>query len=245
MGYAQEKVMPYGDKTPKGKQVEHMFNHIAHSYDRLNHFLSLGIDKGWRRKSIQAVSAFPHQDVLDVATGTGDFAILAAQMLKPQKIMAVDLSEGMMDIGKEKVKNVGLEDVIEFKKEDCMQLSFVDNSFDVVTVAYGVRNYQNLDRGLKEMHRVLRPDGHAVILELGVPQRFPMKQLFSLYSRVVMPFVGLYISHDRKAYTYLPATMEVVPQGEEMKQILLKAGFSEVRFRKFTFGLSTLYICSK
>lgn len=245
MGYAQENIMPYGDKTPKGKQVEQMFDNIAHSYDLLNHWLSFGIDRKWRKATIDAVKPFVHDEILDVATGTGDFALLAFRRLAPKKIVATDLSEGMMEIGRKKVEKAGMSSVIEFRKEDCMHLSFADNSFDVVTVAYGVRNFQDLDCGLREMRRVLRPGGHIVILELCTPMHFPMKQLFWIYSHVVMPLLGRLISKDGKAYTYLPATMEAFPQGEVMQGILKRAGYDEVSFRRFTFGLSTMYLAKK
>lgn len=245
MGYAQEKIMPYGNKTPKGKQVERMFDNIAPHYDLLNHLMSFGIDRRWRRRTIDALKAFPHADVLDVATGTGDFAMLACRRLPDCRVTAVDLSEKMMEIGRHKAQQAGLAGRIRFSREDCMDLGFDDASFDAVTVAYGVRNFQNLDRGLAEMHRVLRPGGHAVILELCTPRSFPMRQLFRIYARGIMPAVGRFVSKDRKAYTYLPATMEAFPQGEVMQHILAKAGFSEVTFKRFTFGLSTMYIAKK
>ena len=245
MGYAQEKIMPYGNKTPKGKQVERMFDNIAHSYDLLNHWLSFGIDRRWRRKTIDVLKSLPHEHLLDVATGTGDFAMLACRRLSPQKIVATDLSEGMMDVGRNKVNKAGMGAVIEFRKEDCMKLSFADNSFDAVTVAYGVRNFENLEEGLREMWRVLRTGGHVVILELCTPQHFPMKQLFGIYAHVLMPMLGRLISKDRRAYKYLPATMEVFPQGEVMQKILSNCGYKNVRFHRFTFGLSTMYLAEK
>lgn len=245
MNYAQEKITPYGDEAPKGRQVERMFDNIASSYDLLNHWLSFGIDRRWRKATIDAMKSFPHDTLLDVATGTGDFAILACRRLQPKRIIAVDLSEKMMEIGCEKVKKEGCDDVITFQKEDCMALSFDDEQFDAVTVAYGVRNFQDLDQGLREMRRVLRPGGHAVILELCTPCHFPMKQLFWAYSHFIMPLFGRIVSHDSRAYSYLPATMEAFPQGEVMSEILKKAGFSEVSFQRFTFGLSTMYLAKK
>ncbi len=242
--YTQEKIKPYDQAGEKGQQVEQMFDSIAHSYDLLNHLLSLGIDRSWRRKTIKALLPYKHDHILDIATGTGDFALLEAKILSPDKIIGADLSEGMMRVGEEKVQKAGLSDVISFKKEDCMQLSFADGTFDAVTVAYGVRNYQDLDRGLREMLRVLKPGGHVAILELTAPKKFPMKQLFWIYSHVVMPLVGKIISKDSRAYTYLPATMEVFPQGEVMQGIMQKAGFKDVRFKRFTFGLSTMYIAT-
>lgn len=240
--YAQEKIKPYNKEEEKTPQVERMFNSIAHSYDRLNHLFSLNIDRAWRRKTIEALLPYPHQNILDIATGTGDFALLSAKMLKPAQVVGADISEGMMDVAREKVKKTGLEGVITFRKEDCLNLTFPSRSFDAVTVAYGVRNFSDLDRGLKEMLRVLKGGGHAAILELTAPARFPMRQLFWLYSHVVMRGVGALVSRDSKAYDYLPASMEAFPQGEQMRAILLKAGFENVRFRRFTFGLSTMYI---
>ena len=244
MAYAQEKIKPYRDNSHKREQVERMFDHIAHSYDLLNHFLSLGIDKSWRRTAIDSLAAFHPQHILDIATGTGDFAILSARRLHPQAIIGADISEGMMQIGREKVKSLGLGHIIRFQKEDCAKLSFADGTFDAVTVAYGVRNFEDLDQGLREMHRVLKPDGHLLIVELSSPRRFPMKQLFALYAKVIMPLVGRCISKDTSAYTYLPTTMAAFPQGEVMQGILKKAGFSEVRFKRFTFGISTMYLAT-
>ena len=243
--YAQEEIKPYSPDGEKGQQVEQMFNGIAPSYDRLNHLLSLGIDRGWRRKTIKALLPYKPKSVLDIATGTGDFALLAAKILQPQTIVGADISEGMMDIARQKVEKAGLTDIISFKKEDCMALSFADATYDAVIVAYGVRNYADLDRGLKEMLRVLKPGGHAAILELAAPRRFPMKQMFWLYSHAFMPLVGKIVSKDKRAYSYLPETMEAFPQGKEMQAIMERAGFADVRFKAFTCGLSTMYIASK
>lgn len=245
MAYKQESITPYYSDEAKGKQVEHMFDHIAHSYDLLNHALSLGIDKYWRKAAIESLRMYHPRHILDVATGTGDFAIKAAQSLRPDSLVGVDLSEGMMEVGREKVTRAGLKDVISFAKEDCLHLSFEDNRFDAVTVAYGIRNFEDLELGLSEMLRVLRPGGRLVIIELTSPVHFPMRQLFWLYAHVWMPVVGKLISRDSSAYSYLPATMEAFPQGEVMKGVLEKVGFSNVAFRRFTFGLSTLYTAQK
>lgn len=222
-----------------------MFDKIAPSYDKLNHALSLGIDRRWRRTAVDALGIHQPQQILDIATGTGDFALLLAKRIKPQHIVGADISEGMMAVGREKVKEEGLQNVISFQYEDCMQLSFPDGSFDAVTSSYGVRNFQNLDKGLQEMQRVLRPGGHLLIVELTPPPSFPMKQLFWLYAHVVMPLLGRLISHDDSAYTYLPASMEAFPQPEQMEGILRKAGFTEVQWRRFTFGISTMYLATK
>lgn len=245
MNYKQENIKPYDSDDAKGKQVERMFDGIAHSYDLLNHTLSFGIDKRWRKAAIESLRPYTPQYILDVATGTGDFAILATKLLRPKSLLGVDISEGMMKVGEEKVKREQLQDIIQFQKEDCLNLSFDSNRFDAVTVAYGIRNFEDLDRGLKEMHRVLKPEGRIVIIELTSPNRFPMKQGFWLYSHILMPCIGKIISRDNKAYAYLPATMEAFPQGEVMQDILKKAGFRDVKFKRFSFGLSTLYTACK
>ena len=242
--YKQESVTPYGEGS-KQEQIRRMFDKIAPSYDKLNHALSLGIDRRWRRTAVDALGKHQPQQILDIATGTGDFALLLAKRIKPQHIVGADISEGMMAVGREKVKEEGLQNVISFQYEDCMQLSFPDGSFDAVTSSYGVRNFQNLDKGLQEMQRVLRPGGHLLIVELTPPPSFPMKQLFWLYAHVVMPLLGRLISHDDSAYTYLPASMEAFPQPEQMEGILRKAGFTEVQWRRFTFGISTMYLATK
>ena len=242
--YKQESVTPYGEGS-KQEQIRRMFDKIAPSYDRLNHALSLGIDRRWRRTAVDALGKHKPLQILDIATGTGDFALLLAKRIKPQHIVGADISEGMMAVGREKVKEEGLQNVISFQHEDCMQLSFPDGSFDAVTSSYGVRNFQNLDKGLQEMQRVLRPGGHLLIVELTPPPRFPMKQLFWIYAHVVMPLLGRLISHDDSAYTYLPASMEAFPQPEQMEGILRKAGFAEVQWRRFTFGISTMYLATK
>ena len=245
MDYPQEKVKPYGQNGKKAEQVERMFDHIAPSYDRLNHLMSLGIDRMWRRRAIRWLRPFRPGLVLDVATGTGDFAILACRMLPSASLTGIDLSEGMMQVGRRKVEQAGLAARIDFQREDCEALSFPDASFDAVTVAFGVRNFEHLDRGLREMCRVLRPGGHLIILELSTPTRFPMKQLFALYSQVAMPVMGRTISHDDSAYTYLPESIRAFPQGEVMQESIRRAGFTEAGFRRLTFGLCTLYMATK
>ena len=242
--YKAENVKPY-DTGDKRTQVEHMFDRIAHSYDLLNHSLSLGIDRRWRRKAIDALGKYHPQEVLDIATGTGDLAIMNAQRNHPARIVGADISEGMMEIGRRKVAQAGLSHIITFQKEDCTRMSFPDHSFDAVTSSYGVRNFSDLDAGLREMCRVLRPGGHLLIVELSTPVRFHMKQLFSVYAHVVMPLVGRIISHDDSAYTYLPSSMEAFPQAEEMEQILRKNGFSDVRWERFCGGISTMFLATK
>lgn len=245
MDYPQEHIKPYGEEGTKAVQVERMFNHIAPTYDQLNHTLSMGIDRSWRRKAIHTLRPYHPQQILDIATGTGDFAILACRELQPQSLIGADISEGMMEVGREKVQQAGLADKVSFAREDCTALSFADTTFDAVTVAFGVRNFEHLDIALGEMCRVLRPNGHLVILELSTPDRFPMKQLFTLYSKVVMPLIGKLISKDNSAYTYLPESIRAFPQGEVMQRSIRNAGFSQVRFRRLTFGICTLYVATK
>lgn len=250
MSYSQEKIKPYSQQGEKVEQVEAMFDGIAPTYDFLNHLLSAGVDKGWRRKAVEALGRFAPKRVLDIATGTGDFAILIAKLLSPEKIFGADISEGMMEVARKKVKALResgelAETEIEFQKQDCLDLSFSDSTFEAVTVAYGVRNFQDLDAGLREMYRVLVPGGHLLIVELATPPRFPMRQLFWLYAHVVMPAVGWLVSRDSRAYSYLPATMEAFPQGEVMQGILKKAGFRSVEWRRFTFGICTMYLAEK
>ena len=250
------------NNNSKQERVRRMFDRIAPTYDRLNHMLSLGIDRRWRRKAINALAerlsspslrgsqrGSGQLTLLDIATGTGDFAMLLAERLPLRgaggSIIGADISEGMMAVGREKVKEAGLQDIISFQCEDCTKLSFPDGTFDAVTSAYGVRNFHDLDAGLREMQRVLRPGGHLLIVELTPPPRFPMKQLFWVYAHVVMPLLGRIISHDDSAYTYLPASMEAFPQAEQMEGILHRAGFSHVEWKRFTFGISTMYLAEK
>lgn len=243
--YKQEEIKPYGKEGEKGKLVEEMFDNIAPTYDTLNHRLSWDIDKGWRKKAIRQLLPFQPKTILDIATGTGDFAILSAKELRPQRMIGIDISEGMMKIGQKKVEAEGLQHIVSFKKDDCTHLSFDDNSFDAVTAAFGIRNFQNLDQGLSEMHRVLRPNGHLSIVELTTPVSFPMKQLFKLYSHTILPVYGKLISKDTSAYSYLTKTIEAFPQGEVMLDILRKAGFKNASFQRLTFGICTMYFATK
>ena len=243
--YPQESIKPYNEDEKKSVQVERMFDNIAPAYDQLNHTLSWGIDKSWRKKAINWLKPFQPQRMMDVATGTGDFAIQACRVLHPKELIGTDISEGMMNVGRQKVKDAGLEGRISFAKEDCTALTFPDNRFDAITVAFGVRNFEDLDKGLREMHRVLDTNGKLVILELSEPDWFPMKQLYALYSKVVIPTLGKLLSKDRSAYTYLPQSIKAFPQGEVMKEIILKAGFREANFKRLTLGICTLYTATK
>ena len=243
--YEQERIKPYSDEGDKRAQVEEMFDNIAPTYDKLNHRLSWNIDKRWRKRAVAELAPHAPATILDVATGTGDFAIQLAETLHPQEVVGADISEGMMAIGRQKVSAAGLSDIISFQKEDCFQMSFPNGRFDAVTAAFGIRNFSDLDGGLREMCRVLKPGGHLSVVELTIPRRFPMRQFFWLYSHTILPIYGKLVSKDNSAYRYLTATMEAFPQGEEMVGILKKAGFSEARFRRLTFGICTHYFATK
>ena len=242
--YQQETIKPYHNGS-KAEQVEQMFDNIAPTYDQLNHRLSWDIDRGWRRKAIKQLEPYKPQTMLDIATGTGDFAILAAKMLQPQQLIGADISEGMMEIGRQKVKKAALDHIITFERQDCLNLSYPDNSFDSVTAAFGIRNFADLDRGLSEMCRVLKKGGHLSIVELTSPVSFPMKQLFHIYAHSVLPIYGRLISRDQSAYSYLTRTIEAFPQGERMVEILKKAGFAKAQFKRLTFGICTMYFATK
>ena len=254
--YEQEQIKPYGEEGSKREQVEQMFDNIAHSYDTLNHTLSFGVDKLWRNAAIDYLKTLPSpslqggsrissNSILDIATGTGDFAILATQKLNAQKVVGIDISEGMMAIGREKVEKLGLKERITFQKEDCARMSFADDSFDAVISAFALRNFQNLDECLKEMHRVLNESGHLSVIDLCAPVSFPMKQLFWLYKKCVMPTLGRLLSKDNTAYSYLPETMDAVPQAERMQAIIEQAGFHNVNFKRLAFGMCILYTAEK
>lgn len=239
--YGSETVLPYNDQERKGTQIERMFDSIAGTYDQLNHTLSFGIDKWWRGRGIAYLRPFSPQTILDIATGTGDLAIAMARQLKPERIVGADLSTGMMAIGKEKVARAGLERKIVFEQQDCTALTYADNSFDAVTAAFGVRNFEEIERGLSEMRRVLKPGGHLMILELSTPEHFPMRQLYRLYSNTVIPFIGQLFSKEKVAYHYLPTSIRVVPQGQVMVDLLRRVGFQDARARALTFGICSLY----
>ena len=247
MSVEVERVVPYaGNDEDKGTQVRRMFNRIAGRYDLLNGMLSLGFDRGWRRKTVDSLRAIAPRRVLDIAAGTGDMALLLCRRLSPSvSVVAADLSEEMMAVGRRKAAEAGLSDRIAFEQQDCMALTYADASFDAVTVAFGVRNYADLERGLGEMYRVLRPGGGLRIVELSAPRRFPMKQLYGIYSSVFMPLVGGWFGLEKDAYRYLPASIRKMPQGEEMAALLRRQGFTDVRVRTFTGGVCTLYSATR
>lgn len=238
-------VVPYkNDEASKKVQVARMFDAISGKYDFLNHFLSLGIDIGWRKKAIALLAESKPKLILDVATGTGDFAIQALT-LKPEKIIGVDISEGMLEVGRKKMTDRGYSQQIDMVTGDSENLPFEENKFDAVIVAFGVRNFENLEKGLAEIRRVLKPGGKAVILEFSKPRRFPMKQLYSFYFKYILPKIGRLFSRDASAYTYLPESVQAFPDGEDFLSILNQLGYNNSTCRPLTFGISSLYSATK
>ncbi|WMN11892.1 bifunctional demethylmenaquinone methyltransferase/2-methoxy-6-polyprenyl-1,4-benzoquinol methylase UbiE [Marivirga salinae] len=234
-------VLPYKDKeSGKKQQVADMFNNISHKYDFLNHLLSLGIDIRWRKKAIKLLKEIQPKQILDIATGTGDFAIEALK-LNPDHVTGVDISEGMLNVGREKLKKRKLDDKISLTLGDSENLPFEDNKFDAIIVAFGVRNFENLEKGLAEMFRVLRPGGKVVVLEFSKPKSFPFKQLFNFYFKNILPTLGKTISKDNAAYTYLPESVRSFPDGKDFTSILDKLGFKDTVCKPLTLGISSIY----
>lgn len=234
-------VVPYKDASENKKtQVAQMFNSIAGKYDFLNHFLSAGIDIYWRKKAIGLLQKSAPKQILDIATGTGDFAIEALKV-NPDKITGIDISEGMLGVGREKLQKKGLTSKIELLSGDSENLQFGADSFDAVTAAFGVRNFENLEKGLSEMNRVLKPGGRVVILEFSKPTAFPMKQGYNFYFKNILPVFGKLISKDQSAYTYLPESVQAFPDGKAFLAILEKVGFKEAQWQSLTFGICSIY----
>ncbi len=245
MSIEVEQVLPYVGEEDKGTQVRLMFDTIAGRYDRLNHLLSFGFDRIWRRKTVDSLRPYDPQEILDVASGTGDLALLLHRRLQSKRIVAVDLSEEMMTVGRKKAADARYTSYISFEYQDCMTLTYPDASFDAVTVAFGVRNFANLEQGLSEMWRTLRPGGQLRILELSTPTRFPMKQLYRIYSRTVIPFLGGWFGLEKAAYRYLPESIRKMPQGQNMQRLLERQGFTEVKTTNLTCGICSLYSATK
>jgi demethylmenaquinone methyltransferase/2-methoxy-6-polyprenyl-1,4-benzoquinol methylase len=236
-----EHVKPYkSSDLSKKEQVAQMFDRISGRYDFLNHFLSLGIDKGWRKKVVAIARSQNPDTILDIATGTGDQAI-ALSALKPQKVTGLDISSGMLDVGRMKIAKLGLSELIDMKLGDSEDIPFEDNSFDVITVSFGVRNFENLKKGLSEMYRVLKPGGKAIILEFSQPEKFPMKQMYGLYSKRILPVVGGALSKDKSAYTYLPESVEAFPYGTDFTNLLEQIGYTKTKDTPVTFGIASIY----
>src|SRR5690606_10232346 len=239
-------IKPYKSKEGgKKEQVAEMFNNISKTYDVLNRMMTMGIDTIWRKKAIRSLESLRPRLILDVATGTGDFAIESLKLLNPEKIIGVDISSGMLDIAREKIEKKGLQGRFEVQLGDSESLKFDDNTFDAVTVAFGVRNFENLEQGLSDICRVLRPGGKAVILELSNPTAFPIKQFYHFYFHKLTPALGRLISKDASAYSYLPESVANFPDGERFAAITKKAGFQTTHVRPQTFGFCTIYECIK
>ena len=239
------KVTPYKNSAlSKKEQVSEMFDNVSHNYDFLNRVMTLGIDIKWRKKVVQIVKEKNPETILDIATGTGDFAIMLSK-LNPKKIVGLDLSKGMLDIGIEKIKKKNLDNLIEMVLGDSENLPFEDNSFDAITVGFGVRNFEDLDKGLQEIHRVLKPHGIFVVLETSQPDNYLIKKLFNFYSKYIIPTIGKLFSKDKKAYTYLPESAAAFPYGKMFNNILEKNGFNNATNKPLTFGAASIYTATK
>lgn len=242
----KQVVKPYeSSDLSKKKQVEEMFDNISSNYDFLNHFLSFGIDHIWRRKTIRIVGQDQPKIILDVATGTGDLAFAAQKKINPEKIIGLDLSNGMLQVGREKISKRNLQDKLEFIQGDSENLPFENDSFDAVMVSFGVRNFENLNKGLKEIFRVVKSDGKIVVLEFSKPKNFPIKQSYNLYSKYILPFFGRMISKDKSAYTYLPASVAAFPEGKDFLEQLNIAGFRELKAKTLSGGIASIYYAKK
>ncbi len=230
--------------SKKKETISSMFNNIAKKYDFLNHFLSMGIDKQWRKKIRKYIKTKKHDAILDVATGTGDLAIELSK-LKPKKIYGIDIAEKMIDIGKEKIKNKKLDTIITLQTADALKIPFPDNNFDIVTCAFGVRNFENLSEGLKEILRVLKNKGELIILEFSQPKNKLITFFYKFYFHKILPFIGKKISKDKEAYSYLPASVETFPAGKDLLSVINSIGYKKSKYKTLSFGIASIYICSK
>lgn len=238
---SDKEIKPYKEaEGSKKEQVAQMFDNISANYDFLNHFLSLNIDKGWRKKVVKMAAAGKPKQILDVATGTADLAI-ALTKAHPEKITGIDISRGMLDVGQKKIDAKGLSQIITLEQADSEALPFEDNTFDIVTVAFGVRNFENLEKGISEIYRVLKPNGKILVLEFSQPTGFPFKQVYQFYFKNILPTLGKLVSKDSSAYTYLPESVNAFPSGKAFTSVLEKTGFTQTSFRPVTFGVATIY----
>ncbi len=240
-----ENIKPYNNSQPKAGQVEQMFDNIAPAYDVMNRAMTMGIDRLWRRAAVKMIADKGATKILDIASGTGDLAMLMAAKLDPISVIGIDLSQRMVEIGRRKVAASGMGDVVKLTVGDCMDLAFPDETFDCVTVAFGVRNFENIHRGYAEMLRVLQPGGMICVIELSTPTAPVVRSLYNIYSNRVIPFVGRAVSHDSDAYTYLPRSIAAVPQGDRMLEIMSAEGFVNTRCRRLTFGVCSIYTAFK
>lgn len=239
-----ENVKPYSQEGSKKEQVAQMFNNISGRYDLLNHLLSLNIDRLWRKKAVNLLRSYRPQRILDVATGTGDFA-LELLKLQPQQVTGIDISTGMLEVGRKKMLKKGVQQKVILSLGDAEAMAFPDNSFEAVTVAFGVRNFENLRKGLSEINRVLKPGFPLVVLEFSKPVAFPWKQFYRLYFNTVLPNIGKLVSRDARAYSYLPESVMAFPEGDAFTAILRETGFSKVTEHRLIFGIATIHIAEK
>ena len=240
-----EKITPYNNNERKSQQVEVMFDSIAPAYDFMNRAMTLGIDRWWRRVAVKMVGKSHPRRILDVATGTGDFAIGLYNKIKPDAVMGIDLSQGMLDVARRKVEKRGLQDFISLQQGDCLALPFKDGDFDAVTVAFGVRNFEHLQQGYEQMHRVLSSGGVLCVVELSTPRNRVVRWFYDLYTLHIIPWFGALKSHDKSAYRYLPQSIAAVPQGDDMLAIMREAGFKNCKVQRMTFGTCSIYFGEK
>lgn len=244
--YSHDKIVPFKDsELGKKQQIAAMFDRIAFRYDFLNRFLSGGIDIYWRRRAIRQLLDLHPRQILDVATGTADMAVMMTRRLQPEKVTGIDISTGMLDIGRQKIARARLDDRIVLQEGDSENLGLPDNSFDAVTVAFGVRNFENLEKGLKEMLRVLRPGGRLVILEFSQPRIIGVRQLYNLYCNTIAPRVGKAVSHSGEAYQYLNDSIKAFPEGKNLVRILEKCGYANTRIKRLSLGICSIYTGEK
>ena len=244
--YPHDTIVPFKDsKESKKKQVENMFDKIAFRYDFLNRFLSAGIDVGWRKKAIKQLVSSKPKNILDVATGTGDFALTSFEILKPEKITGIDISEGMLDIGRKKIEKAGLQEKIELIRGDSEAILFDDNTFDAVTVAFGVRNFENLEKGLSEIRRVLKPGGKLIVLEFTKPSVPVIKQVYNFYMNTITPKIGKIIAKNNEAYQYLNDSVLQFPEKESFIHILNQSDYRNAFYKTLTLGICSIYCAEK
>lgn len=240
-----ENITPYGNDNSKKGQVTNMFDSIAPYYDYLNRFLSLGIDVWWRKRAIDLITDHPTKNVLDVATGTADLAISIAKRVKPTSVIGMDISSKMLEVGTHKIKKQQLSQIVKLELGDSENLKYQDGQFDLVTAAFGVRNFENLAVGLAEMHRVLGPKGQMMILEFSRPTSFPIKNMFNAYFKYLLPVIGKVKSKDPKAYKYLYESVQAFPDYDKFSDILKNIGFKSVTYKPLSFGICTIYLAKK